>query len=621
MQFNNFFAKLKPMEGGLVPSQRNGVFLSTAKNIWSVGRGKVADVPKDVWVHPSKLNASALHALIYWNPETNVAFIEDQKSLNGTYINGRRLAPLVKIELKEGDQIWLGPVHKKDSCGCIFQLLWGHHSPFLSKYGCETKLGSGSYGDVYKFYLRAQPGSVYAVKVLDYNEAHGRNDREDARAELALLAGEARTHPNICPFIEVFEDETHHMIYIVMQFMPLGDLTQHFDDTVGAGISQLRTILKQVSSGLTHLHAHGIVHRDIKPANIFVKALYPALLVVIGDFGVARRVDVEDGEAKSFVGSFAYMAPEIANMRGYTNKVDSYSAGATAFHLFIGLKHKPFDTNVVFSLSSPKPWLQSRVVRWDLVASKHLPAEGLDPANARSWHVAEATVAGRQILDGLLDPNPETRWSMSQVANFPWIKNSPAVTDKQLQLHATIDLQLDSIGQSFLTAPIAALSPRPVSAFVGAIVGSSDPPNYSAAAFSPAMPAAAPHFLKLTSSFVSRTREDLPDVPRALQGSPDAPRTRQGSPNIPHEDSSSSQPSPSPPPCPSPVPARRAAPKTHAAREGVRKSSRQRNNREQALVKAAQQAQEQALLQRARAPRKKNGAKGARKVAARVEKV
>jgi serine/threonine-protein kinase len=66
-------------------------------------------------------------------------------------------------------------------------------------------------------------------------------------------------------------------------------------------------MLYQVATGLSDLHAQGIIHRDIKPDNIKIDE---SGLVKIFDFGLARFSGVNN-ETQGFAGTFGYAAPEL----------------------------------------------------------------------------------------------------------------------------------------------------------------------------------------------------------------------------------------------------------------------------------------------------------------------
>lgn len=73
-------------------------------------------------------------------------------------------------------------------------------------------------------------------------------------------------------------------------------------------------ILGDVFDGLAFIHLHGYMHRDIKPGNIGVD-LYPARAAIL-DLGACMQAN------KSYdhmVGTIAYLAPEIINLKRHTD--------------------------------------------------------------------------------------------------------------------------------------------------------------------------------------------------------------------------------------------------------------------------------------------------------------
>ena len=94
----------------------------------------------------------------------------------------------------------------------------------------------------------------------------------------------------------------------------------------------------------------GIIHRDIKPANI----LFKNGRVKIADWGFSRLL--EEGETTcSFIGSPAYMAPEILKGEKYTIKADIWSLGVVLFETLTGVcPWRSSSVNTLFSEISKK---------------------------------------------------------------------------------------------------------------------------------------------------------------------------------------------------------------------------------------------------------------------------
>lgn len=63
-----------------------------------------------------------------------------------------------------------------------------------------------------------------------------------------------------------------------------------------------------IFAGLEYIHSKGIVHHDIKPSNIFIQLENGALLVQLGDFGLA--CPLQSVRHSLALGTKLYAAPE-----------------------------------------------------------------------------------------------------------------------------------------------------------------------------------------------------------------------------------------------------------------------------------------------------------------------
>ncbi|GAA5832713.1 hypothetical protein JCM11251_005732 [Rhodosporidiobolus azoricus] len=191
----------------------------------------------------------------------------------------------------------------------------------------ETIIGYGSHGTVV---LRGEfQGRAVAVKRL-------LKDFVTIAAHEVNLLQESDDHPHVIRYFCKEQRET--FLYIALELCPaslfdLIDQPAAFPELVG----QLdpKKALKQITSGLRHLHSLKIVHRDIKPQNILVSTAkrgrgQGGLRMLISDFGLCKKLDVDESSFQQTVnhaaGSFGYRAPEV--LRGLVDPNEAANGGA-----------------------------------------------------------------------------------------------------------------------------------------------------------------------------------------------------------------------------------------------------------------------------------------------------
>ncbi|KAG8924186.1 hypothetical protein FRC01_011827 [Tulasnella sp. 417] len=126
---------------------------------------------------------------------------------------------------------------------------------------------------------------LFVAKVI--HESHIRM----ARTEIQVFK-ELGHHPGIVRFMETFfnfESKIHHLV-LEAGSMDLYHYTlekrSHAQDVLQANAPRW---IKEITSGIEHIHSHGIIHRDIKPQNILAFVKSGRAEMKIADMGLAKR--------------------------------------------------------------------------------------------------------------------------------------------------------------------------------------------------------------------------------------------------------------------------------------------------------------------------------------------
>ncbi|KAG0638880.1 hypothetical protein HOY80DRAFT_1046658 [Tuber brumale] len=179
----------------------------------------------------------------------------------------------------------------------------------------DQVLGVGSQGTI--VYRGSFEGKVVAVKRML------RDFIDVAEHEVSLLQ-QSDDHPNVIRYY--CTQHGSRFLYIALELCPASlfdiysDPMKHSDLV---GLMDPIDVLRQIASGVRHLHSLKIVHRDLKPHNILVS--HPKPLphdsstkrprILISDFGLCKKLE---GDKSSFgattahaAGTSGWRAPEL----------------------------------------------------------------------------------------------------------------------------------------------------------------------------------------------------------------------------------------------------------------------------------------------------------------------
>ncbi|XP_063367252.1 uncharacterized protein LOC134655718 [Cydia amplana] len=204
------------------------------------------------------------------------------------------------------------------------------------------KIGAGTFGKVYTV-VNTETGQLLAMKEVSI-AAGDRRAMQRAANELRVLEG--AQHPHLVRYygIEVHREE----MLIFMELCVEGSLETLIATSGALPEQTVRRYTAQLLSAVSELHARNIAHRDIKSGNIFL--MNEGHCLKLGDFGCAvkiRATTTAAGELQGYVGTQAYMAPEVfMKSDGHGRATDIWSLGCVVTEMASGKRPFPeYDSN------------------------------------------------------------------------------------------------------------------------------------------------------------------------------------------------------------------------------------------------------------------------------------
>lgn len=162
--------------------------------------------------------------------------------------------------------------------------------------------------------------------------------------------------PNVVRAVDVppaLDNPRTELPILAMEYCSGGDLRRVLnkpDNSCGLKETEVRQILRQISSAVEYLHSNRIIHRDLKPENVVLQPQNDSsILYKLIDLGYAKELD-QSSLCSSFVGTLQYLAPELFLEKQYSSAVDNWSFGLLMHEIIVG--RRPFLPNY-----SPAQWI------------------------------------------------------------------------------------------------------------------------------------------------------------------------------------------------------------------------------------------------------------------------
>lgn len=206
-------------------------------------------------------------------------------------------------------------------------------------------------------------------------------------------------HPNIIRLYNHFENDKN--IYLVLEFATQGELYHLFKKQGRFNEKQSAKYIADLICGLEYIHSREpmIIHRDIKLENLLISE---DGTLKLADFGWSNFGNGNASDRKTYCGTPDYLAPEMVNETGHTEKLDIWCVGILLFEILVG--RTPFQPQNLKDRSQYEKMLHYNIL------------------NCKVQYPSDFPPLARDLVQKLLRFNPEERLSIPEIKKHPWFK-------------------------------------------------------------------------------------------------------------------------------------------------------------------------------------------------------
>lgn len=157
----------------------------------------------------------------------------------------------------------------------------------MDKYDKHEAIGEGVHGAVYKGTCK-ETGRTVAIKKFKLGSSPGHDGLNSVAIREIKLLKELKS-PHVVQLLDVVP--RNKSLRLIFEYMPF-DLERVIKDRhAPMSAADVKSYMRMILLGLSHIHERGVVHRDLKPNNLLIA---PCGHVKLGDFGMAKLLHDAD---------------------------------------------------------------------------------------------------------------------------------------------------------------------------------------------------------------------------------------------------------------------------------------------------------------------------------------
>lgn len=307
----------------------------------------------------------------------------------------------------------------------------------VNEYQKLSKINEGTYGVVYKAKDR-KTEEIVALKMIKMNMEDEYGFPLTSLREINILL--SCNHPSIVNVKEVVVGNGDS-VFMVMEHLE-HDLRGVMDRMKQPfSTSEVKCLMIQLLEGLKYLHSNWIIHRDLKPSNLL---LNNSGELKICDFGMARQYGSPIKPYTQLVVTQWYRSPELLlGTKEYSTAVDMWSIGCIMGELlslkplFRGKSQNDIDQLqqifAVLGTPSETTWPGFTALPGSKAKFRKQPYNLLRKKFPAASFTGGPVLSelGFDLLNRLLNVDPEKRLTVDEALNHAWFNEVPLQKSKE----------------------------------------------------------------------------------------------------------------------------------------------------------------------------------------------